>query len=343
METMSRPLIALIVLLLSACSGANDGEDAAPTPVARVTLADATRGAIEQRVTLYGTVQQDGDSRYALSAPVEARVETIVRGIGSVVRKGDVVARLQPSPASRAAMSKADSDLRAAEDAYARAVRLRGDGLASDADVESARSAAAAARAEQTAMASSRRQLTLRAADAGITETLNARPGDLVAPGTAIATVSRTLSRRARLGADPEVARRLQPGTKVTIEPGDGAATFEAPITSIDRSVDPQTRLASLFAEMPGGVSLAPGQPLKAHVPVATRSDAVTVPYDAILDDGGQPYVFVVVDGVAHRHDVVTGPADAARIVIEKGVAAGDQVVTGGGTGVEDGMRVRTQ
>jgi hypothetical protein len=29
--------------------------------------------------------------------------------------------------------------------------------------------------------------------------------------------------------------------------------------------------------------------------------------------------------------------------VIEKGLAAGEQVVTAGGTGVEDGMKVRTR
>jgi membrane fusion protein (multidrug efflux system) len=69
----------------------------------------------------------------------------------------------------------------------------------------------------------------------------------------------------------------------------------------------------------------------------------VTIPYEAILDDGGQPYVYVVANGIAHRHDVVTGPSSGTRITIIKGVSAGDIVVVQGGTAVEDGMKVRTK
>jgi membrane fusion protein (multidrug efflux system) len=56
-----------------------------------------------------------------------------------------------------------------------------------------------------------------------------------------------------------------------------------------------------------------------------------------------QPYVYVVTKGVAHRHDVVTGPSSGERIAILTGVSAGDKVVVQGGTAVEDGMKVRTK
>ena len=46
---------------------------------------------------------------------------------------------------------------------------------------------------------------------------------------------------------------------------------------------------------------------------------------------------------MAHRHDVTVGAANDKRVAITKGVSTGDKVVTAGGTGVEDGMKVRTK
>jgi membrane fusion protein (multidrug efflux system) len=76
---------------------------------------------------------------------------------------------------------------------------------------------------------------------------------------------------------------------------------------------------------------------------VGSSNDALTIPYAALLDDGGQPYVYVVAGGIAHRHDVTTGATSGDRIAITKGVSAGDQIVTQGGTALEDGMKVRTK
>ena len=101
----------------------------------------------------------------------------------------------------------------------------------------------------------------------------------------------------------------------------------------------PQTKLASLFAQVPARLGIGAGQTLSGTVTLQQAGDAVTIPYAALLDDGGQPYVYVVQGGIAHRRDVVPGPADGARVAIEKGVNAGDRVVVKGGTALEDGIR----
>ena len=332
-----------LLLLLAACSGGSGESDNKPAPVALVSLAPATKGNVERTLTLYGTVQNDSTAQYALSTPVEAIVSKIVKPIGSAVRAGDVVARLEPSPVSRAAMAKAAGDARAATQAYARAQRLRADGLASDADVESAHSAAVAAQAQQAAMSRSAHDMTLRARAAGYVETVPVNPGDLLAAGSPVATLTRSGAQRAGFGIDPQAAARLSRGTSIRVGIASGGALLTVPIDSIDTTVDPMTRLAAVYARIPAQSRLAPGQPLTAQVPLSSRSDALTIPYTALLDDGGQPYVYVVKDGIAHRQDVITGPSDTQRIAIVKGLAPGDQVVMAGGTALEDGMKVRTK
>lgn len=331
------------ILLLGGCSGAESGNDQAPDPTALVTMARAEQGAIAQTTTLYGATEAGAFGKQTLSAPAEAIVAQIVAPVGTRVVRGAVVARLSPGPNTRLDLAKASADARAADAAYARAQRLRGDGLVGDAEVESARAAAQAADATRTSLAGRAGALTLRAPADGFVETVAANPGDLVQSGAVIATIAKPGDQRARFGADPAVARALHPGQPIRIEATAGRAAFSVPIQSVDPVVDPQTRLASIFANIPANAGLTLGETLTGTVAVGGSGAALTIPYDALLDDGGQPYVFVVTGGVAHRHDVEAGAVAGDRVVITKGVVAGDQVVTQGGTAIEDGMKVRTK
>lgn len=344
MSKLGAIILAAGLLALGGCSaGADDGEDAAATPVALVGLAPATQGRIAQTVALYGEVERGGENQVVLPAPVEATVEQIVVPLGAAMHAGQLVANLRPSPGTQALASAAAAQARTAAQALARAQRLRADGLASDADVEAARAAAATAAAQAATLSRQISSLVLRAPRAGYVVALGANPGDLVAPGTAVATLSTGGPQVARFGADPATAAKLSPGMPLEVTNAAGGAAMPATIASISPVADAQTRLATIVVRLPAAQGLAAGQALTARVPVAASGDAVTIPYAALLDDGGQPFVYVVEQGVAHRHDVVTGATDGTRIAVLKGVAPGQQVVIAGGTGVEDGMKVRTK
>lgn len=341
---MKTPLSLIALVALAACSGGGgDAQDNATDPVALVSLGTAQSGAVSETTTIYGAVEKGADAQFTLSAPAEATVTSIAAPAGTAVRRGQLVVGLRPSPSTRAQVGKAQADLRAARAAFARAQRLRADGLASDADVETARQTMQSAQAMAQSLASQTGGLSLRAPGAGYVQSIAANPGDLVSAGTTIATISRVGSLRARFGIDPAVARKLPRSTSLTIRPSGGGAPFGATVQSVDPTVDPQTRLASLYVAIPAGQGLGPGQPLTATVPVQQSGNAITIPYAALMNDGGQPYVYVVQGAVAHRHDVTTGASSGDRIAITKGVAAGDRLVVQGGTGVEDGMKVRTK
>lgn len=344
MAKMTRTCAMALLLALSACSGGG-GSDGAGNgePVALVSLATAQRGSVAHTVALYGAVERGPNSLYTLASPVEAIVASVPAPAGSAVSRGQLVARLTPTPATRADLASAQSEARTAKAAFARAQRLRADGLASDADVESARARAESAQARLASLTAQRKGLDLRAPGAGHVETIVANPGDIVAAGAMVATISHGGSMRARFGADPAVARHLSPGETLTVAPTGGGGHFAVRILAVDPTVDPQTRLASVTVRIPPRRGIGPGQPLTGEVVVARSGSAVTIPYKALLDDGGQPYVFVVKGGVAHRHDVTTGPANSDRVAIASGVAPGDEVVVAGGTAVEDGMKVRTK
>ena len=333
------PLAAMVTL--AACSGTATPD--APAPVALVALAAATEGDLAQQTTLYGAAEASAGAQAALAAPAEAQVVRIVAPIGAKVSAGDVIVQLAAAPNTRLDIAKASADARAADAAFARAKRLRADGLVGDTEVETARAAAAAADATRASLAGRASALTLRAPAAGFVSSIDASTGDLVQPGTKVATITRTGDLRARFGLDPTTARSLSAGMPIRIDGGGKGAGFTVPIASVDPVVDPQTRLAGVFANLPAQTGIGVGETLTGTVTTGGSSASLTVPYAALLDDAGQPYVFVVANGVAHRHDVTTGSTQGDRVAIVKGLARGDRVVVQGGTAVEDGMKVRTK
>ncbi len=337
-----RPLPATLALLLAGCSGGTT-TPAEPTPAALVTLSRATPGNLERTVTLYGTVESSASGGQALSAPAEAIVSGLLVSVGSAVSRGQVIARLSPAPTLKLDLARASADARAADAAYARAQRLRADGLVSDAEVESARAAKASADATRASLSSQTGALTLRAPVSGFVDTIPVNPGDRVPAGGTVATIARGGTLRGRFGVEPAVARTLRPGQRVLVTTTGGTAPFAAPIASVTPVVDPQTRLASIFTALTDQAGIAAGEALSGEVAVGASGDALTIPYEALLDEGGQPYVFTVSGGIAHRRDVVIGPVSNGRVAITKGIGPGDQVVVRGGTAVADGLKVRTR
>lgn len=336
-------MLAAAMLALAGCSGSSGETEQGSNPVALVSLATAGTGDIAQAITLYGEIERGGDSQIVLSAPVEATVLRIEAPAGSAVAGGQIIARLKPSPASLAQYRAASADAVAASHALARAQRLRADGLGSDAEVEAARSRSAAAAALLVSLSERNAALILRAPHAGFVDSTGASAGDLVQPGLVVATISRAGGAKARFGIDPARVRGLFAGMPLEIHPGDGSPPFTVPIASISPVAHAQTRLASILVDIPASQGLAAGQPLSARVVTQSSQAAVTIPYAALLGDGGQSFVFVVNGGIAHRRDVRVGANDGKTVAILDGVRDGDMVVTAGGTAVEDGMKLRTQ
>jgi RND family efflux transporter MFP subunit len=345
MDAMKTLAILLSLLVLAACgaSGGNDAGDK-PDPVALVRTAAATLGTASAQTIVYGTAEAGPGGSRTLVAPAEAIVDRILAPTGTPVKAGQIILTLKPSRTSATDIAKASADATSASAAYQRAVRLRADDLVSDGDVELAKAAAQTARATLSNLGMSAGGAVLKAPMAGVIQGLSVKSGDQVAAGTAVASVVSNGNLRAHLGIDPAIAQHVRPGQSLTLGSlsGDAAAATVA-VTGVDTQVDPATRLAAVYAQLPRGFHAGPGEALRGSLSLTAQATGVTIPYVALLDDGGRSYVFVVKGGVAHEQDVSPGNSAGDHIQILKGLAVGDRVVTEGGTALEDGINVVEQ
>ena len=132
----------------------------------------------------------------------------------------------------------------------------------------------------------------------------------------------------------PEVQRSRGAGTLgVRIVPaGAGAAPRAGRIVFLDNAVDRTTGTIALKAEIDNPDRIFwPGQFVDVSLVLATLAQAVVVPSQAVQTGQQGAYVFVVdAAGAAAVRPVTTGPAVGGRTVVEKGLAAGETVVTDG-------------
>lgn len=338
---MRRFTLLVMLILAAGCSKGGDSPDdnSADQPIADVHVSTATLGTNGSLITAYGATEAGPGASRSLVAPAEAIVDSVYAPSGTAIGAGQAVISLRPSRASRLESAKAQSDVQAANAAYARALRLKQDGLDSNADVETARAAATAARAA-VANIGIGGGITLRAPQSGTVQGLTAKPGDQIAAGTSVATIVGSGDLRARFGVDPAVLPRIRVGSTAQIQVAGGGSAVPATVIGVDPTVDATTHLGSVFVRIPASFRAAVGEPLRASLRTGASQAAITVPYSALLDDGGKSYVFVVRKGVAKRVDVAPGNSTSDTIEILKGLQPGDEVVTEGGTGLDDGMKV---
>ena len=143
----------------------------------------------------------------------------------------------------------------------------------------------------------------------------------------------------------PRIAARLNSGAKLKVTAFDRANVNElatGTLTTYDSQVDVTTGTIKMRAtfDNPKGV-LFPQQFVNVRLLVDTLTGVTLAPNAAVQIGPSGDFVYVLnADSTVSKRDVVTGPADAARTTITKGLASGDKVVIDGVDRLRDGAKV---
>lgn len=91
------------------------------------------------------------------------------------------------------------------------------------------------------------------------------------------------------------------------------------------------------------GKNLLLGMSGSVDIEVSAVSAAVTVPIEAIFDENGKRFVFVIGSGKVAKTEVTTGALTDTRAQILSGATAGQEIAVGNLSTLKDGMTVRTK
>ncbi len=347
---MSRPVPAAPALLaaalaLTACNPAALAATPAAPPeeLVPVRTAPVAHGPVERPVRAAGTVATKDE--WDLGFKVGGLLASVEVHEGQQVRKGQVLARLDPTEVA-AGVRQAREGLEKARRDAARMAGLVAAETAPRTAAEDTRTAEAVAEATLAAAEFNLRHTTLTAPDDGWVDRRLAEPGEVVAPGRPVIHLSgqgRGFVVRAAL-SDRD-ALGLSPGTPATVildaRPGE---RLPGQVAELSRSASRGTgtyQVEIRLAPASAGAPLLAG--LTAKVEIARRVPAAgAVPLAAVVDgDGAQGAVFAVEGGRARRVPVRIAFLQGDRAVLASGVEGLDRVVTDGAARLADGRAVR--
>ncbi len=338
---------ALLVttLLLGGCkaggeaakAGAPDGQqasDAVPVEVAR-----ATHRAIAASYT--GTASLEARAESQVVAKTSGVALAVMVEEGQVVQAGQPLVRLDPDRA-RLAVAQSEAQMRKLENSYQRAQKLVQQQLVSAADVDQLRFDLENARAQYRMATLELSYTTVVAPIPGVVASRDIKPGNFVQINSPIIRIVDSGKLEATLNVPEREIAKLKPGQTVELAadalPG---RSFTGTVDRVSPVVDTGTGTFRVVTTFSGGEGLQPGMFGRLSINYDQRADALVVPRAALLEDGGEPAVYVVRDGKALRNEVKLGYDDAGWVEVREGLKQGDEVVVAGKAALREGSAVQ--
>ncbi|MDE5940879.1 MAG: efflux RND transporter periplasmic adaptor subunit [Muribaculaceae bacterium] len=347
-----------------------------PKPVPPAPPVVETETVKTEDVNIYGEYvgRVRAQQLIEIRARVEGYLEKMLFAEGTYIERGQTLFVIDPRVyqarvnKAKAQLNKARAQQQKAERDLNRIRPLYAENAASQLDLDNAVAAYESATADVVVCEAdlTQAEMTLgytnvQAPISGYISERNADIGALVGPGgqSLLATVVksdtvlidfsmtsldylRSKERNVNLG-HRDSTRHWNPSITITLADG-RAYPHSGPVDFADPQVDPKTGTFSVRAEMPNpDHTLLPGQFTKVKLLMDVREKAVVVPTKAIVNENGGSYIFVVrPDDVVERRFVETGPETGNNTIIERGLSAGERIVTEGIHKLTHGTKVTT-
>jgi multidrug efflux system membrane fusion protein len=329
--------------------------------VVPVRVATAEQSDLPVWLEGLGTVQ--AFQQVTVRAQVDGRLDKVAFTEGQAVKKGDVLAQIDPRPfrvkllQAQGALARDRSQLESLKKQYERYKSLHAQQLIAQQQVDEIAgqfgALEGAVKIDQAGVEEALLQLDyaqVKAPIDGITGVRLVDAGNLIkandANGLVMITAIDPVSVLFTIPQDKlqAIATAMQAGeVKVEIFNRDGSQKLATGVVAVlDNQINQSTSTLRLKAHVPNpSRSLWPNAFVKARMLVETRKDALVIPAVAIQRGPQGTYVYVATaTKTAEMRPVTIDLVAADRAVIGKGLAVGDQVVVEGANQLRPGGKV---
>ncbi|MDD2878920.1 MAG: HlyD family efflux transporter periplasmic adaptor subunit [Rhodoferax sp.] len=318
-------------------------------PVAPQMIDARTRSVLQQRV---GSADA---ARSAAAAQVQ-RAQTALAQ--ATLEAGRATKLAQENFISPAARDQATLARQAAQQALNAAQAERG-----VADYAVAEARAALARAEPTAAGQSSGRWDIKSPVDGQVLKLHQDSAVTVTAGQPLLDIGNTGAMEAVIDVLSGEVTQIEPGAPVRLSPGGGVPAMAGKVTRVEPvaftkvsalgieeqrvnvivALEPVADGTQAAAAQPSIAQLGDGYRVDARITVSSHPRALLVPTAALVRDGQQWRVFVVVDGHARARPVQLQDRNADVAWLKDGLREGEAVVLYPGSMVTDGQAVKVR
>jgi membrane fusion protein, multidrug efflux system len=352
MKRWSLAATATVAALMAGCGE----KQAPPDPVRPVVLQQVRIGAPNETSVFAGEVKprREADLAFRVGGKLIARTVDV----GARVRKGQVLARLDPADvalqaeAAKAQVAAAETELRFAKAEFERFQNLFAQKFVSESALDQKRNAYETNRAKleqaraQLAVAQNQAGYsTLSAPDDGVIVAITAEAGQVVGAGQSVMRLAREEEREIAISV-PE--NRID---EVTSAPmlavvllADPQKLYAAKVREVAPAVDPTTRTFAVRVAVPDADRrMQWGMTANVAVRRVGGGQSGTIPLTAIYRKDGNPAVWVY---DPDTHKVALRPVTVAQFredgaVVSAGLADGEWIVGAGVHKLQPGQVVR--
>ncbi|RQZ38586.1 multidrug transporter subunit MdtA [Burkholderia sp. Bp9090] len=354
----------------SAASGASAGGGhrgrGGPAAMANVpqpvSVATATQGEMPIVLSALGTVTPLAS--VTVKTQLSGYLQSVAFQEGQIVRKGDLLAQIDPRP-YQVALENAEGT-HARDSALLATARLdlkryqtllSQDSIASqtvDTQASLVKQYEGTVKTDQAAIDSAKLNLAYARITAPVSGRVGLRqvdPGNYVTPGDTngivVITQLQPMSVIFTTSEDnlPQIVKQVNAGRKLSVTAYNRNNTVPletGSLATLDNQIDTSTGTVKLRATFDNKEGLLfPNQFVNARLLVDVMRDATIVPTAAVLTGSIGQFVYIVKpDNTVTVRKVTIGPVDGERTSIVSGVALGERVVTDGSDRLREGAKI---
>lgn len=308
-------------------------------PVNVVTL-QLQPTVIRDRINLPGSIE--AWTTLSLLSKLNGTVVEVVAREGQVVKKGDVLARIDDDD-YRIAVQRAQAayDLARSEFERDRAIYAKGVIPTAEYDANRTRMETAKADLDNAELQLSRCIIT--APMHGVVRKIDAKVGLQLAVGDLMAEILEIDRLKAVVGIPESEVAAVRGLTAIDISlQALRDRTVAGTVHFLSSSPETVARLfrLELAVDNPDG-EILPGMFFRADVVKKTVPDAIAVPFYSVISRNDEQYVYVEEDGVVAKRPVEIGIMEKWMVQVTSGLRPGDRLVVEGHRDVEDGQKVK--
>jgi membrane fusion protein (multidrug efflux system) len=318
-------------------AGAMQEPEERPTPVLIATL---ERGTIQGQIRAASTIE--AELQVTVHAESVGRITSLVLEEGDTIEAGQVLARIRRE-AQSLGVERAETNLADAERELARVEALFRQGIASQSELDQARTRVDTASLDKRDRRRDLSNTVIVAPFSGVLTRRFVDEGAFVANGAQVFEITDFSTLVARVYVPERELDRIAVGQPAQIvgkaaknRQGTGSVRRIAPV--VDATTGTVKITIALPTELAGGSNgFLPGMYAEVTLTTERHENVPLVPKPALIHEDEQTFVFIADGDRARRVLIQTGLADDDFVEVIGGLDVGARIIVAGQTGLKDG------